>query len=271
MPAIPEGEFERFISLDGEAREVIRTDTLVTCIWPDSESVIITDSKPREMLPRIEVDFTDQEMRYQFSVAGKDRVADRNTYIVDAIPRDSFRYGYRFWIDEETSVMLRSMLLDGPNQPVEQVVFTHIEFPETIDRSRFDLTEYAGQGGRSMSWLREKNEQATAARPSKDFGQSDRISFSSLPPGYSELSETYMTMTEGEEPLSHVMLSDGMASVSVYVNFVPTSDHAEAIVGLSRMGAMSAYGYRTDAGVVTVVGAVPEATVKSIGAAVVIN
>ena len=273
--AYPEGEFERMVSLDGEAREVIRTDTLVTCIWPGSESVIMTYSQPRELLPNVEVDFAEQDTRYQLVFNGHGRVAERDTYVIDVIPRDIYRYGYRFWIDEETHIMLRSMLLDGPDQPVEQVVFTSIEFLDKVDRARFDYSDTEQQGGQLMTWIHDKKEQAKASLKEQISEQttkdSHHISFSSLPPGYSRLSEQYVTLPDSDNRLSHVMLSDGIASVSVYVDYQPTADHAESLVGLSRMGAMSAYGYRTDSAVVTVVGAVPEATVKSIGAAVVIN
>jgi len=48
------GEFERLTSLNGEAREVFRSDEILTCIWPGSRSVIVGTSKARESIPRID-------------------------------------------------------------------------------------------------------------------------------------------------------------------------------------------------------------------------
>jgi len=59
------GEMERLVSLDGEAREVIRNNALVTCIWPGTESVIVSKSKPRDLLPQIDASLTSGN-RYAF-------------------------------------------------------------------------------------------------------------------------------------------------------------------------------------------------------------
>ena len=69
-------------------------------------------------------------------------------------------------------------------------------------------------------------------------------------------------------PISHVMVSDGMASVSVYVEHVKAPEQDKSALGLSRMGAMNAYGLSLDNAFITVVGEVPASTVMAIAEAV---
>ncbi|ASJ74461.1 MucB/RseB C-terminal domain-containing protein [Granulosicoccus antarcticus] len=260
-----EGELERLRALDGEAREVIRNHSLVTCIWPDSESVIVSKSKPNELLPQIDADLASNG-RYELSMGNPDRVAGLATYVVNVMPTDKFRYGYRFWIDQDTHMLLRSMLLDGPQRAVEQVIFTHIEYPVSIEVARFDIDS----GREKISWLEPKKLKATSGLPETVAKQVDRVSFGELPEGYKEVSEVYSPMPMSTGPMSHVMLTDGMTSVSVYVEYATVAEQANASAGLSSMGAMNAFGLSTENAFITVVGEVPANTVKAIALAVVI-
>lgn len=264
-----EGEKERLSSLDGEAREVFRTDTLVTCIWPDSKSVEISRAIPRDHLPRIDASLA-VNPRYELSLAHRDRVAGRSTHVVNVMPLDDYRYGYRFWIDVDTNMLLRSMLLQHGRYPIEQLIFTQISYPEQIDDSRFDVIS-GGNRSELISWLEPEKARARSGMQKHTAEQSNRVSFTALPEGYRKVSETYSALSMKNGPMSHVMISDGMASVSVYVEYVEQNQAADVVLGLSRMGAMNAYGISTRFAVITAVGEVPEATVRAIAAAVILN
>jgi len=190
---------------------------------------VVSQAKPRRMLPEVDKSLANSD-RYTFSLGAPDRVANRATHVVNVVPRDQYRYGYRFWIDTQTSMLLRSALVDGQSNPVEQVIFTQIRFPDAIDVSLFDVL--ASQDGREVvSWLEPKQ----------------------------------------AGPVSHIMLSDGMASVSVYVEFLSDGQRSNGMLGLSNMGAMNAFGLSTNQAHITAVGEVPEATVRAIAAAVVLS
>lgn len=259
-------EMERLRALDGEAREVIRNNTLVTCIWPNTQSVVVSKSKPRDLLPRLDASFVNHD-RYVFSLRGKDRVAGRNTHVVDVKPRDEFRYGYRFWIDTITSMLLRSMLFDGPDNPVEQIIFTDIDYPAEIEPSRFNFADSDSK----LSWLEPNRSRATSGLRKIIQESADRVQFAELPMGYREISETFSSTPIKDGPVSHVMLSDGMSSVSVYVEYVTAAEQSGSGLGHSRMGAVNAYGIGTQSALITAVGEVPVATVKAIAYAVVLS
>ncbi|MFK7892532.1 MAG: MucB/RseB C-terminal domain-containing protein [Granulosicoccus sp.] len=255
---------ERLRALDGEARIVFRDDTLVTCIWPDTQSVVVSKSRPRELLPQVDRSLADND-NYVFSLGTLDRVAGRQTKIVEVRPRDQFRYGYRFWVDSGTSMLLRSMLLDNAGRPVEQIIFTEISFPEHLDSTLLDIPDSKA----NASWLLPKKASATALLDEQNPLGADRVQFGELPRGYREVAETYSLKAISDEPVSHVMLSDGMSSVSVYVEYSLAGEKV-TVQGHSQMGAINAYSLSTPSALITAVGEVPAATVKALAEAVVL-
>lgn len=261
------GEFEWLSELGGERRETFRNNSLVVCARPDTQELQVKQAMPRHSLPRVHNLARDH--RYTFSFGQPDRVAGRLAHVVNVVPRDVYRYGHRFWVDSETDMLLRSMLLDGPENPVEQIIFTDISFPDSVDLSRFDVNKRFSQQS-VPQWPDSEGSTSVAATATAEPLQSEVVDFSSLPEGYRKVSET-VTQSSDENvsaPTRHVMLTDGMASVSVYVEFMDASSQPSDMLGLSRMGAMNAFGVSTSSALVTAVGDVPSATVQAIANAV---
>ncbi len=71
---------------------------------------------------------------------------------------------------------------------------------------------------------------------------------------------------DNESTIEHLVYSDGLASVSVFVEGGVTD--ADAQVGMSQVGATVAYTTIVDGYLVTVVGSVPLATAKMIAMSV---
>ena len=67
-------------------------------------------------------------------------------------------------------------------------------------------------------------------------------------------------------PLEHFVYGDGLASLSIYIEQLDAN--AKSLEGISRMGAMSAYGTMVGQYQVTVVGEVPGVTVRNVGRSV---
>lgn len=276
-----QGEFERLTSLNGEAREVYRNDKKVTCVWPGSKSVIVGSSKDRKSIPRIDASVLQSEY-YRMVYQGEDRVAARDVHVIDIAPEDQFRFGYRFWIDQESKMLLRMMLIDENGGIVEQLMFTSIEYPQSIDTKLFEadidenvytLTNTADREPSELVFTATPaNGKAVPAMTGHDGAKAEKtIDFRSLPGGYYKVAETYNPMPIGNTPISHVTITDGMASVSVYVEYMAADKHENDAAGLSRMGAVNAYGSSKQNAFVTVVGEVPASVVKAIGESVLLD
>ena len=247
------GEKERLMSLTGSAREILRDDKVVTCIMPDKKSVMVGQSRPRQPFPDVPEDLETLSPYYQLQDAGEDRVAGLMTRVIDITPRDQYRYGYRFWIDTSNYMLLKFELNAVDGSAIEQVMFTGLRVGDRIPTTALEPS-LTGEG---YNWFRQGggnvNPAAAAGQPGWNVKQ--------LPAGFSLTDFQRKRLHQGGEPAEHMVFSDGMATVSVYVEKLPAD--GRAFTGLSNMGAMNAYGTVIDDHQVTVVGEVPAATVRS--------
>ena len=255
------GVREKLSSLNGEARVIIRDSDNVTCIWPGSKSVIVSKSRPRTPFPQFDTDGNSDFARfYNFMISGEDRVAGRESVVVAMMPVDSFRYGYKLWVDKESRLLLRSMMLDMHENVIEQVMFTDLQLPEKTEDGIFS-TDTLGAG---YQWKAAPENHET---PETGKG---RIEFAKLPEGFRKVSERIRPMPMDSNPVRHAVVSDGVAAVSVYVEYT-SEQPVDEMPGISAMGAVHAYGKMFDKGFVTVVGEVPSDTVRLVAEAVVLK
>lgn len=253
------GQRERLVSLTGSAREVLRDDKAVTCIMPDHRSVMVGQSRPRQPFPVVPKDLDSVSPYYALEDAGDDRMAGYSARVIAITPRDAYRYGYRFWIDKNTRMLLKSDLIGVDGKPIEQVMFTRLVIGPDIptDDLQPSLT------GDGYDWHRQEDiHQSAADRQAGTPGW--RVG--RLPSGFKLINFQHKRMREGRGDAEHMVFTNGLATVSVYVEASP-SGHP-GFTGLSSMGAMNAYRVMLNGSQVTVVGEVPAATVEMIATTV---
>ncbi|HEX7029652.1 MAG TPA: MucB/RseB C-terminal domain-containing protein [Gammaproteobacteria bacterium] len=250
----PDGTRERLVSLNGSAREVLRNDDEVKCILPDDKVVFVEKRHEGGTLAQgIPLNAVRNSEHYEFELQGTGRIAGRQAQLVAIKPRDEFRYGYHLWLDEQTALPLRSELINDAGEPVEKMMFTEIEIGADID----DRLLEPSVSGEDYTWHVSGGEEKAVAETGTP------VKFNALPPGYEIVSAE--TRKEDERPSWHLVISDGLASVSVFAE--PLVEGKPSLAGLSTLGAVNAFGVRLDEHHITVVGEVPEATVTAIGEA----
>jgi len=179
-------------------------------------------------------------------------VAGRVTKVVHVDPLDKFRYGYRFWLDAENGLLLKSQVLAEDGQPIEQLMFTSIEIVREIspDLLKSELK------GEHYTVTEDKSEDAVGS----DAVLNWRVAHPPL--GFLSTGHNTRHVAAGGVPTHHIVLSDGLASVSVYIEKLDASK--KRFVGSSYMGAVNIHGVVVDEHQITVVGEVPAATVKMV-------
>jgi len=247
------GEKERLVSLTGSAREVIRDNQSVTCIMSDSKSVMVGRSRPRQPFPVVPRDLDTLEQYYRFESIGDDRMAGVMTQVVAIMPRDSYRYGYRFWIAKDSKMLLKSDLTGVDGAPIEQVMFTQMGVGKEVTDTDTAMPASPGETGRA--W----HHQDIGGAATTDPGQ-PRWVVRRLPDGFSLTHYQRKQMQPGGGGTEHLVYSDGLATVSVYVEMATAGK--DALTGFSSMGAMNTYGAIVDGHQVVVVGEVPAVTVE---------
>ncbi len=247
----PNGTKARLIALSGEAREVIRDDNQVTCILPDKASVLVSKSL-HPAVPSFSVfkpsgDFSGH---YTLQAGPGERVAGRETRLISIMPKDPYRYGYRLSVDDKSSFLLKTELLDLKGNILEQMIYTSIEFNKPIS-DRLLQPELNGEG---YSW--------SVSDAPKQNTRKSAWDVSWLPAGFTMADNSSDPAGLGRMPVEHLVYNDGLTSISVFIEKLKPGN-AE-LKGLSSMGAVNAFGFMIDGYQITAVGEVPSATVERV-------
>lgn len=243
---------ESLMSLNGAPREVIRDEESVTCVLPGSNEISVDRRTPSSKFLNILPQDLDQlDKHYSFQNVGNTRIANREAQVVLIVPKDRLRYGYRFALDTDTGLPLKSDLLNEQGELVEQTMFTELQIgvAEISElHHRESLFTY-----RLKSHPDETNK-IPLLNPS-------RWKFIGLPSGFRLSLQHQLTDPQSNDPIDQYVFSDGLSSLSV---FVEPETREEAFSGVSRLGAINAWGGQVNGYQVTAVGEVPAVTILGI-------
>lgn len=246
------GEKERLLSLNGEAREVIRDDKNLTCVWPDSRKVVVDFSRKNTYSPLFIPDNIEKiSQLYDLALVGEDRIAGQQTVVVRIKPKDQYRYGLKFWIDTENSLMLKSNLINESNEVVEQVMFTNLELLN--DDVELDVTTIAAI---------DDNYTLVRYHSGDDTGGLVRETawrLESMPKGFWQESILKRRNSDSGEFFHQMVYTDGLATLSIFIE----KQAPQLLHGKTSMGAVNAFIRVMDDYSVTAIGEVPAVTVQT--------
>ena len=246
---------ERLFSRDQPGREILRHNDKVTCIFADQRTVLVEWRKSHHgapLLGGVPRDSADVEQWYEFLKAGDGRKLGRAAKIIEVRPRDGYRYGHRLWLDRLTAMPLKAQLLDHEGVAVEQIQFVSMIVPAEISDARLQ-PDVETEG---FTWY----EQDRLPDPSIVTAPVATWAIEEPPPGFRLTEFRVRTLPGADHPLEHMVYSDGLASVSVFVEPADATD--KELAGLSRMGAAHAFTLILDGQQITAVGEVPPNTVE---------
>lgn len=257
------GEFERLINLNGVAREIVRKNDVVTCYMPDSKAATVGRQQYNgNLLSQLaENDFSRLQDYYLFSFEAIERVAGQVAQRILIKPKDASRYGYRLWVDEANAILLRFDLLDEQGEGLEQTMFADISIGGDIP----DAMLVPESHDDNFTWF--KHEQAEQDQNVVE----SRWILANLPQGFTITTQFTHQMPGSDGPTEHWVISDGLASISIYIEQI--SDGQPAFEGASVMGATNAFGVFKKGVLngsyqITVIGEVPADTVEKLAHAV---
>jgi sigma-E factor negative regulatory protein RseB len=249
---------ERVRVLDGEAREIVRTANETQCILPARRLVIVDPMGGSSLRDALPVYSGGIEEVYSVARLGRQLVSGRIATGVRVSPRDGYRFGYELWLDAETAMPLKTMTVaDGGHRVVELMHFTEIEFPEQISDEALAPQWLEDD----FSYHRPEKLQAPASREAAAQWTATR-----LPRGFRLSMSSRDVMASGRVG-EHLVYTDGIASVSVFIEQAADGRHA-AEASFARLGPSSAFSRRVDGHRIVVVGEVPADTVTLIGRSV---
>lgn len=244
------GEFEKLETLDGPLREVVRRNDEVMCFFPEHKTVRVERRQGRSFPAVLSDGISGIVENYTVRRGDIARVAGYDCQTTHLEPRDALRYGYSFCAELQSGLPLRAKTIDERGETIEMFAFTQVTIGSGVSRdkvrSRFNPKE--------PGWRLDRSE--LGATP-VDSGWS----VANQPAGFRKVLEV-KRMIEGR-PASHLVFSDGMAAVSVFVESGGAA--SKPIHGLSHQGAINIYTRTLAEHVVRVLGDTPAATVMQIG------
>jgi len=249
---------ERVQTLDGQPREFIRHGEEVQCLYPQLRRVVIEHGAAQMFPAFAEPLAADILSHYELHRVGSDRVAGSACDVMELVPRDHLRYGYRLWVEPRSGLLFKAQTLNEGGQVLEQIMFSDVKVGEPIDPAQLKPS------WSTAGWTVERQQsQATELR---------QQGWSVTPPsGFRRLAEVMRRLIGVGDPAPRSALqavySDGLATVSVFIEpgAPMLSDPDEA----QRRGPVTAISRQVGDARVTVVGEVPPATAQSIAESVV--
>lgn len=246
------GEFEKMETLDGPAREVIRTNDQVVCYLPDNKTVIIEKRGKRRFPAMLPDQLTGVSENYAVRVDGMDRVAGYDCQVIVLEPKDKLRYGHHFCAEAASGLPLRARTFSEKKEPLESFVFTELKIGGSFNRDKV-RSRYAAK---SRDWKVDHS-----GYPTAEIASDTGWVLTQQPAGFKKLTELKRTIAGRAVMVSHIVYSDGVAAVSVFIEPLPKARIAQS---LSHQGAVNIYTRPIAEHMVTVLGEAPAATVMQI-------
>lgn len=252
-----DGVKEKLVSLNGDAREVIRDQDVLTCIWPKDKLVVIETAKSSYGLQfSLPKNLNELVLHYKLIEVGKARIAGHDCSMVRFEALDEFRYGHELCVNEKHGMLLESKTFDANNKIIESMMFTSFRMRDIAPDNLFEPSVHLND----YTWK-------TAGVELNEELQPDRAwKIKNLPPGFTLSSVSRRLMSASKNPIQHMILTDGLASVSVFIRKNDASQ--QAYKGAHKKGIINAFARDLNQHQITVVGEVPERTVEMIGASV---
>lgn len=249
------GERERLTVLDGMEREYLRNNDVVQCLIPHKKLVIL--EKPREgRFPALLVGETAQvESFYTLTAGDPQRIAGRECQPYTLQPVDEWRYGYSLCVDKAYNLLLKLQTLDmqvaATPTVISQVAFAQVNIAEAVEADALD-TSWQYNDWKTIKTQMEATDLAA---------QGWRIPY---PNGFVPVNEVSRFM-RSERQVAQLVLSDGLASISVFIEPVGQfSQRLKEDLG-SRNGNTHLYRKRIGEYWLTATGEIPLETLHYLG------
>lgn len=250
------GEHEKVEALDQTPRELVRNNDEVICYFPDTRHVFAERRKPKKSFPALlPVSVGELADNYIARLGGQERISGIDCQVVVLEPKDGMRYGYRFWADLDSGLMVRAMTVSEKGEPLDQYMFTQLSVGGRIDKDQLKPRI----AGKRVIWRNDTVGEIAAA--------DSQWGVRKLPSGFRKVSETRRSMPGKKSPVTHSVFSDGLATVSLFVE--PLEDAVRRRHGASGQGAINVYARTLPEAQITVLGEVPPGAVKQIAHSVV--
>ena len=249
-------EHERIEPLDAPAYEIVRRNDEMYCQFPEKTVKLDRRTTARFFPSLLSSTPAAIGANYDVKLGSTERVLGYDCRWIRLEPRDTLRFSQRVCAEAATGLVLRAKTLNAQQQVIEQYTFTDLRIGPNATRGDLKSIFEA----RVKRWISD-------ARPRDETHSAQTGWTVSQPPaGFDKVTELTRPLAGRAQPVPQLVYSDGVASLSVFVepNSPARSDEAS-----SENGTTSFFVRPVGEYVVTVLGEVPLSTVQQVARSVV--
>jgi len=255
--AVGKDEQERIEPLDGPPHEIVRHNDDMFCYFPDAKTVRLDRRVSARFFPAIfSAPASTVAANYVPSLGKTENVIGYDCQWIQLQPKDALRYPQSVCSEMNTGLVIRSKTFNAQRQVIEQYTFTDLRIGQAVPKNEVKSTFEA----RVKRWF-------TDTRPRDESkGVATGWAVNDPPAGFQKVTELHRTMPGRPAPVSQLVFSDGVASISVFVeaNSAPPRT-AEAS---SEDGTTTFFVHPMGDMLVSVLGEVPLATAQQVARSV---
>jgi sigma-E factor negative regulatory protein RseB len=246
-------EHERIEPLDGGGLEIVRRNEERYCRFPD-KTVKLDPRVTNRFFPGILGGSAETiAQSYEVSLGPTERVLGYECQWIRLDPRDELRFAQRVCAESSSGLILRARVLNSQRQAIEQYTFTDLK----IGSARSDLRSIFK--ARSRQWVTDGQPRDETASAETGWAPAR------LPPGFRKVAELKRTLPGRPSAVAQIVLTDGVASLSLFVEPAPGGRRVETA---SQEGTTAFYSRPDGDQVVSVLGEVPLATAQLVARSV---
>lgn len=237
-----------------QPREVYSQGENIVIMQQKNQKMMIEKRRGQNLFPAmLPTDLRSIKFNYNAQLGTKEFIAGRETQIIEIIPNDAFRYGYKIWADIEFGLMLKMTMVDNKKHTLEQIAFSQLNTLSSPD----------------LNWFQPKIDMT------KSYVMEDKTAINhvnsnwilaALPAGYIKVDHRALAVIGKVSPVDQMIFSDGIGSVSLFIE--PVVKGVRPKMGHMNMGSTNICARVLDGYQITVVGEVPVLPCMQIATAV---
>lgn len=247
-------QMERVESLSGPARSTFRRNGQVVTFFPDTKVALAESRESLGAFPNLlKSGMTAADEHYQLKSSGSERVVGVDADIVLLKPKDAWRFGYRIWTEKKSGLMVRLQTLDAQGRVLEQSAFSELQLDAPVS-----MPKLLAMMNNTVGYRVERPELHKTSADEQGWLVRSTV------PGFHSIGcyRRVMVVQAVAEPLTQCMFSDGLATVSLFME--PYDPRRGAKDGVSESsGATHALNLRSGEWWITAVGEVPVRTLQT--------
>ena len=243
-----------FRFLNGAMRESLQFDGKISFYEQGIQAYSLATERDRSVFANIaNFNFEKSSKSYEYIILGKGRIAAKKAIAIRMISKDEYRYSYIIWLDLDSFLPLRLDTINKSNVILEQTMVVSLIVTEKVN-----------------PWIEQLSHQKTPQVldiPKVALEQLAQWQIGWLPEGFHIVKDDqHKLMMHDTDPVSYIMLNDGIVTISVYISTVKIAIAEQQKI--IQQGGRLLYTKQQGNVEINIIGETPLATAEKIAASI---